>query len=198
MHPLHSFGERIRALRLEAGMPLRVVSEELEIDTAILSKIERGQRRASRDLVFRVAKLFNQQPEELLVIWLSDKIMYELADENEANVALQLAESRMEYLTATKKATNNIIDSIKETLKSFSGIKKAWLFGSSARNEAKINSDVDLAVEAIEGFSYFDLLEVQNALALATNKKVDIGFIDTIKPHILLNAKSDLKLIYEG
>jgi len=58
-------------------------------------------------------------------------------------------------------------------------------------------SDIDIAVKTDDGFSYFDLAEIQYQLENEVNRKIDVGFIDSFKPHIMKNIKPDLKLIYE-
>ncbi len=43
---MNSFGEFLRNKREQLGLPLRKVAAELDIDTPILSKIERGEKLA--------------------------------------------------------------------------------------------------------------------------------------------------------
>ncbi len=100
---MDSLGETIRKLREERELPLRTVAAYLDIDQAILSKIERGQRNASREQVVKLATYFKAKEEDLLVQWLSDKLLYEVEDEDIALKALQMAEEKVEYLTKQKK-----------------------------------------------------------------------------------------------
>ena len=58
-------------------------------------------------------------------------------------------------------------------------------------------SDIDITVKAGKTFTYFDLAEVQYELEKKTNRKIDIGFIDTFKSNVWKNVKPDLKLVYE-
>jgi len=81
---MESLGETIRKLREEKELPLRTVAAYLDIDQAILSKIERGQRNASRAHVVKLAEFFKIKESDLLVTWLSDKLLYEVADEDVA------------------------------------------------------------------------------------------------------------------
>lgn len=94
---MDNLGETIRKLREEKELPLRTVAAYLEIDQAILSKIERGQRNANRQQVVKLAEFFKMDESELLVSWLSDKLVYELADEEVALKALQVAEEKVKY-----------------------------------------------------------------------------------------------------
>jgi predicted nucleotidyltransferase len=76
-------------------------------------------------------------------------------------------------------------------------MRTAWIYGSFSRGDDGPKSDVDVAIQADENFSYFDLAEVQNLLEQRINRKVDVGFIDSFKPYILEHVKLDLQLIYE-
>jgi transcriptional regulator with XRE-family HTH domain len=94
---MNSLGETIRKLREDKGLPLRTVAAYLDIDQAILSKIERGQRHATREQVVKLAKFFKMNETDLLVSWLSDKLVYEVVDEDLALKALQVAEEKVKY-----------------------------------------------------------------------------------------------------
>jgi len=100
---MDSLGDTIRKLREESGLPLRIVAAYLDIDQAILSKIERGQRKATREQVIKLAKYFKVKEKDLLVAWLSDKLVYEVADEQIALKALQVAEEKVKYNKTKKK-----------------------------------------------------------------------------------------------
>ncbi len=54
-----SLGETIRQLREEKELPLPTVAAYLDIDQAIMSKIERGQRIANSQLVVKLAAYLN-------------------------------------------------------------------------------------------------------------------------------------------
>jgi predicted nucleotidyltransferase/plasmid maintenance system antidote protein VapI len=192
-----NFGEAIRKLRKDQGQPLRKVAVSLDIDQAILSKMERGQRKATREQVVKLAEYFNVDQENLLVAWLSDKLVNELAGERIALQALQVAEEEVGYITYSKIDSTKIDRMIKKTLQLFPIIEKAWIYGSYSRNEDGPKSDIDIAIKTGKKFTYFDLAEVQYKLEKITHRKIDIGFIDTFKPHIWKTVKSDLKLIYE-
>ena len=55
---MDSLDETIRKRREDKELPLRLVAAFLDIDQAILSKIERGQRNASREQVMKLAMFF--------------------------------------------------------------------------------------------------------------------------------------------
>ena len=96
---MDSFGDTIRKLREEKELPLRTVAAFLDIDQAILSKIERAQRKPTREQVVKLAEYFKVKENDLLVAWLSDKWAYEVEDEDMALKALQVAEEKVNYIT---------------------------------------------------------------------------------------------------
>ena len=194
---MNSLGETIRKLREKKKLPLRTVAAFLDIDQAILSKIERGQRNANREQVVKLAEFFNIEESDLLVSWLSDKLVYEVADEEVALKALQVAEEKIEYRNFLKMDRKKILGLLKKGIKQFPKVQQAWIYGSFSRGDDGPRSDIDIAIKTEGDFSYFDLAEIQHQLEKALKRKVDIGFIDSFKPYIYENLKNDLKLIYE-
>ena len=151
---MENFGNTIRKLREEKKLPLRKVAAYLDIDQAILSKIERGQRFASREQVLKIAAFFHVEESSLLVAWLSDKLVTEVANEDFALKALQAAEQKVDYLVFCKLDKEEVRHKIKQVLKKFKTIKKAWVFGSFSRDEDSPKSDIDIAIESDPDFSY--------------------------------------------
>jgi predicted nucleotidyltransferase/DNA-binding XRE family transcriptional regulator len=192
-----SLGETIRKLREEKELPLRTVAAYLDIDQAILSKIERGLRKPNRELVIKLAVYFNVPEKDLMLAWLADKVLYEVAGEEMGLEALNVAEERAAYLAFQKIDRNEVLRKIKVGISKFKHVEKAWIYGSFARKEDGPKSDVDIAVQTDPDFSYFDLVEIQHELERIIDRKVDVGFLDSFKPYILEHVKEDLKLIYE-
>ena len=96
-------GEKLRNIREEKELPLRKVAVLLEIDVAILSKMERGERKITKEVVLKLADIYDYNADELLVSFLSDKILYEIEDEDLGIEALKVAEERAKYLKANKR-----------------------------------------------------------------------------------------------
>jgi HTH-type transcriptional regulator, competence development regulator len=96
---MESFGDTVRKLREERELPLRTVAAFLDIDQAILSKIERELRKPSREQVVKLAGYFKVKENDLLVAWLSDRLVYELENEEMALKALHVAEEKVKYIT---------------------------------------------------------------------------------------------------
>lgn len=87
-------GQKIKELRLENGVLQRQLASLLEIDTPMFSKIERGDRRAKRTQVIQIANYFNIDEKELLTLWLADKVLDAVEDEEELKSdAIKIAQS---------------------------------------------------------------------------------------------------------
>ncbi len=194
---MQNIRELIRTLREKGKYPLRKVAAFLDIDQAILSKIERGQRKLTKEQVIKLADFFNYNEKEMLINFLSDRIIYEIGNEDYAKEALKVAEEKIKYKAFKALDRSKIIKQIVNRLTQFSKVHNAWIYGSFSREDDGPGSDIDIAVKTDEGFSYFDLAEIQYQLENEVNRKIDVGFIDSFKPHIFKNIKPDLKLIYE-
>lgn len=83
------FGERIRALRVKQKLLLRQVASALEMDTALLSKIERGDRPIKKEQICLLAKVLKTNEDDLTTLWLADQLMDVLKDEKFADEALK-------------------------------------------------------------------------------------------------------------
>lgn len=94
---MSTLGQKLRELREQAGLSLRKAAMQVDIDVAILSKMERGERKLSKELVLKLAKLYNVNSEKLLIQFLSEKVLYELEDEDLGLEALKVAEKKIKY-----------------------------------------------------------------------------------------------------
>jgi len=88
-------GELIRQKREENAISLKNLAEKLKIDTGLLSKIERNKRMATRDHILNISKLFKIPAKDLLIIWLSDKIIHDLRNEAFGKDAIEFALVKM-------------------------------------------------------------------------------------------------------
>ena len=89
-------GNKIRSLRDEQGILQRQVAAYLEIDTPMFSKLERGDRRAKRSQVIQMATYFKVDEKEMLTLWLADKVLDALEDEDELKLtAIETAKSKL-------------------------------------------------------------------------------------------------------
>lgn len=98
-----TFGEVIRRLREESGLPLRKVAAQLDIDPSTLGKIERNERAANKEMIEKFAEIFSINSKELLISFLSDKVAYEIKEVDFAKDILKVAEEKIKYYKKTNK-----------------------------------------------------------------------------------------------
>lgn len=194
---MNDFGNSIRKLREDKQLTLKTVAIELQIDFAILSKIERGQRKATREQVLKLAQYYQIEENDLLILWLSNTLVNQISNEENGLKALKVAEAKVEYDAFLKIDRKKLLSQIKAEIKKFSKVEKAWIYGSFSREDDGPKSDIDIAIKTDEEFSYFDLAEIQYQLEKISNRKIDLGFVDSFKPYILDHVKKNLKVIYE-
>lgn len=91
-------GEIIREQREAKGLLLRQVAARLDIDIAILSKIERGERKPTRDQISKLADILDLKKDALIIQFLSEKIAYEIANEELGLQILKETEKKYKLL----------------------------------------------------------------------------------------------------
>lgn len=77
---MKSFGEYIRKVREERDLPLRKVAAALDIDTSILSKIERNERVATKEMIPIFAEILNRPEKEIEIEFIQSVIESNLGD----------------------------------------------------------------------------------------------------------------------
>lgn len=91
---------------------------------------------------------------------------------------------------------SKIISSLTEAISHYDLIHKAWIFGSFARGDHHALSDIDVVVEADSTLSLMTLFGIQEQLSSKLGQKIDIGFMNTLKPEIRSAIEPDLIEIY--
>ncbi len=99
---MNQFGERIKQLREEKNLLQRQIAHRLNMDTPMLSKIERGERWTKKEQVLIFAKIFSVNENELLSLWLADQVYEIVKDEDVALKAIQVAEEEVKYQSKRK------------------------------------------------------------------------------------------------
>jgi|GEM_PF-1330979 len=78
------------------------------------------------------------------------------------------------------------------------GVSYLALFGSVARNEQRIDSDVDILIKfGKKNKSYFDLIKLEQDLSTLLQTKVSVQTQDTISSLIFPYIQKDLTLLYD-
>ena len=102
----NQFGSKIKELRDASGLFQRQVASQLEIDTPMLSKIERGERKAKKEQVLQFAKLYKAGEDELLTLWLADQLFELIEGEAQADEALKNVTNKISKTNKKNKRTD--------------------------------------------------------------------------------------------
>src|SRR5947209_7927992 len=98
-----TFGETVKKLREGKNLPLREVAEALKIDTSMLGKIEKNNRKPTKELIEKFAKYFKVSSKELKIAFISDSVVYQVLNEKGvAKEVLKAAEKKIKYLKNKK------------------------------------------------------------------------------------------------
>jgi len=100
-----SIGQIIRDFREHKELLVRQVAALLDVDPSLLSKIERGAKRPTREQIRLLSGILEVDEKELMIAYLSDRLVYEVRDEDFAMEAIKVAEQKIEYL----KKSNTLV-----------------------------------------------------------------------------------------
>lgn len=99
-----TFGELIKKLREDTGLPLRKVAAHLDLDPSTLGKIERNERSANKEMIEKFAEIFSISSKTLIVSFLSDKVAYEIMEVDCTKDILRVAGEKVKYYKKINKA----------------------------------------------------------------------------------------------
>jgi len=94
---MKTIGETLRELRESKKFLLREVGAKLSIDPTLLSKIERNERMPTKEQVLLLSNFYRENKDDVIIAWISDKLVYEIQDEEFGLDALRLAEQKVKY-----------------------------------------------------------------------------------------------------
>ncbi len=196
-----TFGEKIRRLRIENHLPLRTIAAEIDFDQSTLSKVERNETIAPQRIIKPLSKILKQDYRDLQIKYLSEKLFYELKTVDYSLEALEIAEKRLRREksgTTIKLKRVNLINKIKDYFDE-QPIEKAWLFGSFARNEESLDSDIDLLVrfKKPNKLDLFDYIGLSQDLEDLTGRQVDLVEEGRLIPNAEKIVEKEKILIYE-
>lgn len=81
---MDTIGELLRKEREKRGLLLRQVASAIDMDQAVLSKIEREERKATKKQLLDLIKYYGLAEKQILVEWNSQKLLKQLKNENYA------------------------------------------------------------------------------------------------------------------
>lgn len=199
----------LKNAREQKGLKTREVAQKLGIDQALISKFESGTRKPTKDQIIKLASLLEIDFETLMVIWLKEKILYEIGQEEFALKALMVAEQEIKYnnsisikkISSSLQKILNEIDSLKSKLETYKTVdtlkinKNLALEYTFESNRIEGNTmtlhETDLVINeglTISGKSMREHLE-------AINHQEAIAFIkDLVQKNSILNERDLLTI----
>ena len=95
---LVSIGYTLKKIRELKGFQLQDVAKKTTINYTSLSRIENGKRLPTKEQITLLANFYDYNKTELMKLLISDRIIYEIQEEEEIGMeAFLLAEQRMRY-----------------------------------------------------------------------------------------------------
>lgn len=88
-------GLRLKELREAKGLLQREVAAKLEVDTAYISKVENDEKRLSKVHISILSKLLGVTERELINLWLADKVMSVIEEDEHAEQAILLVQNHL-------------------------------------------------------------------------------------------------------
>lgn len=194
----HRLGEMLREQRKAKKLSLRDVSSLLDLDVAIISKLERGERAFNKKLIIAFSTLYQLDVKQLLAIFYADKLLKDIDDDEIVLDAIRLAEESVQYRTNKKESNAKLFSQIKRFFDVEKRVKRAWLFGSVSRGEATNDSDIDIMIEfnKRKKYSMFDLIDIAHTLEKKIKRKVDLSEKGTLYDFAKKDAEKDIIQIY--
>ena len=92
------FGDKIKKLRENRRLLQRQMAMSLGIDVPMYSRIERGERRAKREVII-LSQILDVETEDLLCLWLADKVVSVIHEESD------LADRPLQMIIETRNTT---------------------------------------------------------------------------------------------
>ena len=198
---INKFSNLIRDLRIQNKLTLRQVAAKIDLDQSTLSKIERGEMIAPTRIIRPLADVLNFEYKTLQIRFLSEKLFLELEDMDycipSLEKVLEKIKSGVEQ-QANGKEKMILLKKIKKYFKP-KPVEKAWIFGSFARDEETVNSDLDILVQFSPSadIDLFDYIGMSQDLEDITGLNIDL----VEEGHLIDDAQNNVEeekiLIYE-
>ena len=103
MSKTYSFlGEILKEARIKKNLRLKDVASAIDIDISTLAKIEKNQRNPNNALIIKIAQVLELDKSQLRKNLISDKLVYQINNEDDPKEILRLAEEKIDYIRKNK------------------------------------------------------------------------------------------------
>lgn len=170
------FSKIIKDQRVSKGLKLRELASITKIDQTLLSRFEHGDRLPTEDQLIELMSALKLDFKTTRIEWMASKLLKVVGYDEVSIEALQLAESRVEYLVQKRNKKQDLPADLQEKLAALDTLKAKWdvrpPMGVSQLKRMQEYFDVDYTYESnrIEG----NTLSLQET-ALVVNEGLTIG-----------------------
>lgn len=117
----------LKESRKAKQLKMREVAAKIDIDQALVSKIESGDRLPTSDQIKALSELYQLDYQKLKIQWLAQKVLNIVQYEPLALETLRVAESRVEYLRSSKVLEVPVLASdLQEKLEAIDLLRDQW------------------------------------------------------------------------
>lgn len=117
----------LKHARTSRGIKARELANKLDVDATLISRFESGNRIPTEFQLDQLVATLNLDKNEVKAEWLAEKVVRLVAYQPEAREALILAESRIEYLMASKTYDLPVVsDTIIDRIRYADELKTEW------------------------------------------------------------------------
>ncbi|MCB9245614.1 MAG: Fic family protein [Flavobacteriales bacterium] len=135
------FPTQLKLIRKQKKLRMIDISQGTGLDQALISKFENGKRMPNRDQVIALADFLGVGHGDLLIPWMSDRILRDYGSDSYLREALKLAEEKLSYEVADR---NGDVDPDLESILREIDSLKALIDRERARNTEKITQALEL------------------------------------------------------
>ncbi len=169
---MYSIGNYLKETRENLELQLQEVHKKTNINLSLLSRIENGKRLPTKEQVIQLSQVYNCDEHNILVHWLSDKLISEVRDEDFGLEALKVAEETIIYgKSATLFPNVQIKKQIALESRRYIGNKNKltnWILETILSETENCKSFLDIFAGtgsvAKASFKYFDTVIVNDIL----------------------------------
>lgn len=92
---MKTLSETLKKSRENKGLLMRELASLIEVDTSLISKFEKGERKPTKEQIMRLSKSLEIDEKNTLTLWLSEKIFSEIQGEEFALDAIKIITKRL-------------------------------------------------------------------------------------------------------
>ena len=92
---MKSLSELLKSKREKKGLLLREVASKIDVDTALISKIENNDRKPTREQLEKLSLTLEIDFDKLLILWYAERIFEEVKDEVNALEILKVLSKKI-------------------------------------------------------------------------------------------------------